>query len=399
MISISSILLEKEFETKKHVESLAFNRAASTVGETKAIDYIERELNLENIDSHYEYFHWTGPTRILMRISYLVIMTYLLLSRLFLPIIVYAVIKVSFERTRQMTLIKKESSKNIFAKIPAKVEGTKRPVVIFSAHYDSISANISYRIQVLMFLIYRLIIGFYICVIFILSIWLTLDIYSIYGLPTDIVILISILSLIGIVTSLPILYLVFNEKPSSSSIDNASGVAILIELAKLFKNNPLDKIDLYFVWTGAEEWGLKGAKKFCSEHFIHLNEEYDLNESISINIDMVGTYIGLLDKVGLPLRRRLNKNLNNILEATANSLNIPITRFNKIIEPKMDHTIFRRFARRVRKNLQIACFHSDKDSKYIHSLRDTPDKCTSENLNGCLAICYQALRSIDLRVK
>ena len=399
MILITSLLLDKELETKKHVESLAFNRGASTIGETKAIDYIEKELNSVNIDSQYEYFHWTGPTRILMRVSYLIIVTYLLLSRLFLLLILYVVIKVSFERTRQMTLIKKESSKNIFTKIPAKEETFKRPVVIFSAHYDSISANISYRFQVFIFLIYRLIIGFYICIIFILSIWLTLDLFFIYSLPTDIIILVSILSLFGIATSIPILYLVFNEKPSSSSIDNASGVAILIELAKLFKKNPLEKFDIYFIWTGAEEWGLKGSKKFCSDHFLHLNEEYDLNKSININIDMVGTYIGLLDKVGFPLKKRLNKNLNNIIEATANSLNIPITRFNKMIEPKSDHTIFRRCARRARKKLQIVFFHSDKDSKYIHSLRDTPDKCTTENLNGCLTICYQTLRSIDLRIE
>lgn len=400
MISITSLLLDKELETKKHVESLAFNRAASSIGETKAIDYIEKELKSVKLDSQYEYFQWTGPTRILMRVSYLVVITYLLLSRLFLLLILYIVIKVSFERTRQLTLVKKESSKNIYTKIPAKEERFKRPVVIFSAHYDSISANISFRTQVMMFLIYRLIIGFYICIIFILSIWLTLDILSNnYTIPTDVIILVSILSLFGIGTSIPILYLVFNEKPSSSSIDNASGVAILIELAKLFKKNPLEKFDIYFVWTGAEEWGLKGSKKFCSDHFFHLNEEYDLNKSININIDMVGTYIGLLDKVGFPLKKRLNKNINNILEATANSLNIPINRFNKMIEPKSDHTIFRRCARRARKKLQIVFFHSDKDSKYIHSLRDTPDKCTAENLNGCLTICYQALRSIDLRVE
>ncbi len=399
MISITSLLLEKELSTKKHVESLAFNRAASTIGETKAIDYIEKELNSVNLDSQYEYFHWTGPTRILMRVSYLIVVTYLLLSRLFLILILYVVLKLSFERTRQMTLIKKESSKNIFAKIPSMERGDKRPVVIFSVHYDSISANISFRIQVLMFQIYRLIIGFYICIIFVLSIWLTLDLFNVDSLPNNIVIIISILSLIGVVTSIPILYLVFNEKSSSSSIDNASGVAILIELAKLFKKNPLDKIDLYFIWTGAEEWGLKGSKKFCSDHFIRLNEEYDLNKSFNINIDMVRTYIGLLDKVGLPLRRRLNNDLNNILEATANSLNIPITRYNKVVEPKSDHTIFRRCARRARKKFQVVLFHSGKDSKYIHSLRDTPDKYTSENLNGCLAICYQALRSIDSRVE
>jgi hypothetical protein len=40
VISIISLLLDKEPETEKHVESLAFNRDASTIGETKAIDYI-----------------------------------------------------------------------------------------------------------------------------------------------------------------------------------------------------------------------------------------------------------------------------------------------------------------------------------------------------------------------
>jgi hypothetical protein len=79
-------------------------------------------------------------------------------------------------------------------------------------------------------------------------------------------------------------------------------------------------------------------------------------------------------------------------------MNVPLERYNKIIEPKSDHKIFRRCASRLRKNLQIVFFHSDKDSKYIHSFRDTPDKCLPENLNGCLALCYQAIKSIDSEI-
>ena len=112
MISITSVLINKELETKKHVESLAFNRSASTTGETKAIVYIEEELKRENINSQREYFHWTGPIRLLMRTSYLILITYLLLTRLILILVIYFVIKHMFERTRKMTLIKKESSKN-----------------------------------------------------------------------------------------------------------------------------------------------------------------------------------------------------------------------------------------------------------------------------------------------
>ncbi len=398
MISISNLILDDESVTIDHVKSLAFRRTASSTGETEATYYIENELAKEKINSKIEYFSWAGPTRVLMRTTYLIILMYLLLARLILVLVIYYVIKYLFERTRNMTLIKKESAKNIFAEILANKKGKNRPLVIFSAHYDSISANIPYKVQWVIFFIYRLIIGFYVIVIIVFSLWLTLDFLLIVLLPNSIIIMIAIISLIGIFISVPILYLVFNEKPSAGSIDNASGVSILIELAKHFQRNPLEKMDILFVWPGAEEWGLKGSKEFCRKHIIDLNEKYDLNRSILINIDMVGSYIGLVDRVGL-FRRSLNKNLNDVFEATAKNLNIPLTRYNKLIPPKSDHRSFRSYVKRARKKIQIVYFHSDNDTKYIHSTKDTPDKCSAENLNGCLYICYQTLRSLDLRVE
>ena len=398
MISISNLILDDESVTIDHVKSLAFRRTASSTGETEATYYIENELAKEKINSKIEYFSWAGPTRVLMRTTYLIILMYLLLARLILVLVIYYVIKYLFERTRNMTLIKKESAKNIFAEILANKKGKNRPLVIFSAHYDSISANIPYKVQWVIFFIYRLIIGFYVIVIIVFSLWLTLDFLLIVLLPNSIIIMIAIISLIGIFISVPILYLVFNEKPSAGSIDNASGVSILIELAKHFQRNPLEKMDILFIWPGAEEWGLKGSKEFCRKHIIDLNEKYDLNRSILINIDMVGSYIGLVDRVGL-FRRSLNKNLNDVFEATAKNLNIPLTRYNKLIPPKSDHRSFRSYVKRARKKIQIVYFHSDNDTKYIHSTKDTPDKCSAENLNGCLYICYQTLRSLDLRVE
>ncbi|MFX1315634.1 MAG: M28 family peptidase [Promethearchaeota archaeon] len=396
-MSISNLILDDDLVTINHVKSLAFTRSASSTGETEAIEYIEKELAKEKIDTKVEYFSWAGPMRVLMRTAYLIILMYLLLSRLILIVVVYFVIKYLFERTRNMTLIRKENSKNIIAEIPANQEGKYRPLVIFSAHYDSISANIPYRIQQVIFFLYRIIIGFYVMVIIVFSAWLTLDYLAIFTIPDNILIIIALLSVIGIIVSIPILYLVFNEKPSSGSIDNASGVSILIELAKLFEKNPLEKMDILFIWPGAEEWGMKGSKKFCYRHFLDINQRYDLNRSININIDMVGSYIGLVDRVGL-FRRRLNKNLNDIVETTAKNLNIPLIRYNKVIQPKSDHRSFQSFAKKAAKRLQTIYFHSDKDTKYIHSTRDAPDKCSTKNLNGCLKICYQTLRSIDLRI-
>jgi Zn-dependent M28 family amino/carboxypeptidase len=48
-----------------------------------------------------------------------------------------------------------------------------------------------------------------------------------------------------------------DNKKSKGSIDNASGVSILIELIKLFKKSPLENYDIIFLWSGAEEWGLR----------------------------------------------------------------------------------------------------------------------------------------------
>ena len=212
--------------------------------------------------------------------------------------------------------------------------------------------------------------------------------------------LLGIFSFIELGIIIPIYTILFNKNPNEStgSIDNASGVAILIELAKLLNKNPLENIDVLFLWCSAEEWGNKGSKKFCTKHYNDLNQEYDLNRSNNINIDMVGTYIGLIDKTGL-IKKKMNDNLNDILEISAKRLNIPLTKFVKIIEPKSDHESFRSFAKKPNKEFQVCCFYSDKDSKFIHSLIDTPDKCSSENLNGCLEICYETVKSLDLRME
>ncbi len=394
MIFISELQLYDGENTIKHVKALAFNRTAASTGETEAVQYIKRSLKESNINSEVEHFNWTGPMRILMRTSYILILTYFILFRLFLIIIAYFIIKFMFEKTRGISFVKKEESKNIFAQIPSKNKGPKNPLVIISAHYDSISTNLPYRLQVIIFFIYRLIVFFYALIIVVFSIIFILDYFEFVPLTNFTVLLITFTSIGGVFISIPIVYLVFVEGPSSGSIDNASGVSISIELAKFLKKNPFENIDVLFLWSGAEEWGLKGSKNFFKQHYKILKQKYDLNNSFNINIDMVGTYIGILNKKGI-LRRKINKNVNDNLEASANHLNISIIKHNKIISPKSDYKTFKKFNRKAKSKFQVACFYSSKDSKYIHSLRDTPDKCSIENLNGCLNICYHTLKKYD----
>jgi hypothetical protein len=394
MTIISNQDLKEELDLIGHVEALAFDRSAASVGETKAINYIQEELNLGGIESRAEYFSWNTPISMLMKTIYLMAIGYLLVFRLFLLIVGFFFIKYMFQRTRRISFVKKEESKNVIAKISAKKNEPPTPIIIFTAHYDSVSSRVPYKVQRVLLVIIKLIIFPYIGLSIFISIWLTLNILRVTYLNNFIVYLISILSLVTLSAIIPIFLFIFTSNVSAGSIDNASGVSILIELSKIIKNQPLNNFEVLFIWFGAEEWGLKGSKKFVKKHSKNFKEKYNLEKSININIDMVGSYIGLLDKTGL-FKKSINSDLNDILQASANKLNIPIDRYEKVFKPKSDFRSFRIFRRGTKKKFQIACFHSDKDSKYIHSKSDTPDKCSNKNLIDCLEICYDAVSYLD----
>lgn len=66
--------------------------------------------------------------------------------------------------------------------------------------------------------------------------------------------------------------------------------------------------------------------------------------------------------------------------------------------PKSDYRSLRKLAPVTKTTFQVACFHSDKDSKYIHSTKDTPDKCSNKILNDCLDICYETILNLDSHI-
>jgi len=392
MNTILSSKIEHLKAPMDHVKSLAFNRSISSVEETKAALYIQNELYKENINSQMEYFSFTGAKRYFMRLTYIIAFFYLILNRLLLILCAYFSLKYLFQRTRNYSLVGKENSKNVIAKIKARKKNQNRAVVILSAHYDSFSSNLPYGLQKIFFFLFKIILFPYVFFAMLIP-----YIFIFREKSVETFQLIIIFTLVEFVITIVIFLLIYDNNKSKGSIDNASGVSILIELLKLFKKNPLENYDVIFLWSGAEEWGLKGSKRFCKRHRSYLSKKYDLDRSFNINIDMVGTYIGLENKNSTLFKSQKGIfNLNKILEEAAIELNVPLIKYKKILGPKTDHLSFRSFAKKTKSSFQVACFHSSKDSKFIHSSKDTPDKCSSQNLNGCLDICYTTIRSIDL---
>ena len=73
------------------------------------------------------------------------------------------------------------------------------------------------------------------------------------------------------------------DRICNGAVDNASGLAVLTELARLLAAGPVMERDVYFLATTAEEWGLHGARAFAQEPPIPLDTIV-----AAFNIDMMG---------------------------------------------------------------------------------------------------------------
>jgi len=71
---------------------------------------------------------------------------------------------------------------------------------------------------------------------------------------------------------------------SPGALDNASGLAVLLEVARRLHRHPLGGAEVTFLVTGAEEDGLVGATRFVERHRTGLR----VGEDFFINLDTIG---------------------------------------------------------------------------------------------------------------
>ncbi|MFX1376961.1 MAG: M28 family metallopeptidase, partial [Promethearchaeota archaeon] len=371
-------------------------------GEIRTLDYIGNSLKKEGIKFETEPFLWFSIWRTLKGYSVsiaLLIFAESLISlfvvgfwyfQLVIIFILFSLIKQFIEpkvniswftsnSDKEQIYLKQPTSQNIHTTVIAKQDRRKRPVIILSAHYDSISINYSGRFLIIAGGIFLFNFIFYYLINYFG------DTYFALKLINCIIIFAYLIFLISIKV----------DNQSKGSIDNASGTAILIELSKLFYNKPLNNLDIIFLWTGAEEEGLWGSKHYCSKNFWWLDKKYNLDKSYIINIDMVGSYIGLVDKDKFFKKSIHKENLNNVIAVIAREQEISLRKEKCLMTLSSDYNVFIDIARRLGKKLQICSFNSKRDRKIIHGSKDTPEKCFSKNLNDCIEICYFTLKKID----
>jgi len=392
----------------KHLNFLAFNRQASTSGEKKAINYIQNELAERNIQNKTEPFEWSKRSvekltflgfacyiilyeilLILLNSRWLYIALFIILTSLF---IITSVI--SFNFSHIIHVGKKRESRNVIAEISAQNERFKGPVVIFSTQHDSFSEKPYIRLQSFLYIFSAFLSLMYFLIKLILASWSFL--YTLQGLLFEYARIVSLF--VGVVIVGLLIFTIYIKNIKETTY-NASGVASLIELAKILKSEPLNNINVVLLWCGAENLGLWGAKQYCAKNFFTLYKKYELEDSFLINIANIGHYIGLVKKTGLVSREKLSEKLNDVLEASANNLKVSV---KKVINPswaRANYMIFRSHAKKAEKNLQISCFTTFGRPKSFQSTSTLPINIRVENISNCVNICYNAIKSLDLRVE
>ncbi len=165
------------------------------------------------------------------------------------------------------------TSENLLATLPASEPGAPARV-IFMAHYDTKSQYLPTGIRVGLVSI-----GTILCGIFSL-----LAVLAAAGLPQPLLVagpwslpILITLVLAGLVAN-------FSGNRSPGALDNGSGVATLLEMARSWRPHAQAPVEVYWVATGSEEAGLEGARHFLKRYAHWWSEK----PTLLINLESVG---------------------------------------------------------------------------------------------------------------
>jgi len=280
-----------KFDTEnayKHIENLSFPRAPGSNGEIKARDYIINAFKSFGLETEIQEFTYTTfPLSVMARLFllFLIIMEifiYMFYEKdpLYSVIISFIVVSLIIASTRWRKSYSKLYDVPWYPRLSWNLIGRKLKEgasknLIFLAHYDSKSQTFPAFWRASLFSTSFL--GS-ILLIFI-TLFLTLARYLNWPVPSWDKTFLFYLCLITVI-SLLLLQLNRSSNLSPGSLDNASGIGLLLELAETLPEE-MKNTNLTFIATGAEEEGLCGAVRFMEEK----EDSYDKENSYFINFD------------------------------------------------------------------------------------------------------------------
>ena len=283
-----------------HIAQLAFPRLVGSAGEAQARAYIVDQFTSSRLEVSREVFSFTKfPAEVLPRILCGLFVPVVLSAPWFgerfpIPVCLACLLSLSiamfftqwqkrFEGLYDVG--RKHYSENIVATNGVEQDGNT-PTLLFVAHYDSKSQVLPIAVRAVAYGI--AIVGLIILTVatvikVITSVWLS-D-YIVWGIA-------------GITTfCLLLLQINLTQNRSPGGFDNASGVGVMLEVARVVMARG-EKNPITFLAAGAEEYGMCGALRYMQKHA----DEYDRNRTYIINLDGlgVGNSVSIVTRYGIP---------------------------------------------------------------------------------------------------
>jgi len=274
-------------------------------------------------------------------------------------------------------IMPKRGSRNIIAS--AGTKKSKKRVAI-TAHYDSAPCMVSYKL----YLFVRF--AFLPALIIVAAIVAA----RVLGVLQGWVIVWSVLAIVFLPICIGMFISASSRRVSPGADDNASGVAVMLDVARAAAESPPSDTELTFIAFGAEEQGLVGARKFLASKALP-------GDTFLLNLDGVGvgphTYV--VEGNGILRRRRTSPQLNQVLANSIKGVGLE-SRLWWAALAGHDHIPF------VHAKMRATTYTTDVGGKdklgrfiarafrlpnarargyrYIHTLEDTPERIELANI-------------------
>ena len=275
--------------------TFAFPRLSGTDSERKAFNKALEFVKNLGVNPSIQKFHFsTFFSRVYPKIVFFLgfLTITLLFFFLYIPaIIILAIINGSIIITLALLMKNPEKirfykyleSANLYVKLSSKLPMKKKDLFII-CHLDSKAQKfiISKRVNAIRRFVFSL---FMIIVMILIRSFLSGLFLVIFLIIGTVSIIINAISTITIVLNT-------TDNTSPGAVDNASGIACVLELLKYYKDerNRFNNIRVWFVFTGAEETGTMGIRNF----YYHM-KNLDKDSVLIINFDSIGKRITIYD--------------------------------------------------------------------------------------------------------
>ena len=376
-------------------ERLAFPRLIGSEGEKKAIEIVVDEFKnvgftqISRDQFTTSFYNWR-----FVRFIFLITGTLLILlafSTYISPFLTFGLVIFAFffsfkalgiTDASKIKLCKNAKynyeTENIFTELKSKNSNAK---VIFMGHWDSKSQSFSGSTRIMIFLI-----SVFGTLILMIS-YLVLSLLAIF-INLHIPILNNILLLVCIIIALIGAINYFNKTGNMSpgAFDNAAAVGTLIELARYYKLNPINNVDLLFLSTGSEELNVGGAKHFIQKY----KDKIERDSTYFINLDLIGgnELIRLIASYGIP-RKVSSKKLNKLFLDSSKKLNIKVKDIYAPTGAWSDYMPI------VNAGYEACWLGSQPGLKFVHTKNDTMDLISKEGLKNILDLCVDVVKKLE----